>query len=84
MFTIYSRTVCSGCDTAKTLLDQHGENYIVKNIETDLDARAEFKELFPTARSVPMITYVDMSMTSMLPITPTKITTLEDLYKFVM
>lgn len=81
MFTIYSRTTCAGCDTAKTLLDQHGENYIVKNIETDLDARAEFKELFPTARSVPMIVYEDVST---FVITYEKITTLEDLYKFVM
>lgn len=77
MFTIYSRTVCSGCETAKTFLTQENEDYIVKNIETDLDARKEFQTYFPTARSVPMIICNEFDNETV------KLTSLEQLYTFV-
>lgn len=76
MFVIYSRTFCSGCDTAKAFLNQENLEYEVKNIETDLDARTEFKALFPSALSVPKIVQIGGDADHL-------IETLEELYAIV-
>lgn len=77
MFTIYSRTVCPGCTTAKAFLTLHNKNYEVRNIETDPVAREEFKRTFPNAKSVPKILWTNGYDDFHL------IDTLEDLETFV-
>lgn len=77
MFIIYSRTVCSGCDTAKAFLTMKGEEWRVENIETNVDARKDFKMYFPNAKSVPKIIHYDGEQSL------TAIDTLEELEAFV-
>ncbi len=56
MFIIYSREKCSFCTKAKTLLTLRGFSFEEKQIDRDVTLEA-FKELFPTAKTVPQITY---------------------------
>lgn len=53
MITVYSKTNCPHCESAKRLLDSHGISYRVINIEQDTEAR-EFLQK-SGHRSVPQI-----------------------------
>ena len=52
---IYSKTVCSFCTNAKTLLNDRGISFVEHNIENDSTTFNEFKARFPTAKTVPQI-----------------------------
>lgn len=55
MYTIYSKDKCPQCDAAKMLLVIKGIDHEVLKLDVDF-TREEFVELFPKARTFPMIT----------------------------
>ena len=54
MYTIYSKPNCSYCLQAKQLLEQNKLEFEYKNLGTHYSLQ-EFMELFPNARTFPMI-----------------------------
>ena len=54
MYTIYSKPNCSYCSQAKQLLEQNKLEFEYKNLGTHYNLQ-EFMELFPNARTFPMI-----------------------------
>ena len=54
MYTIYSKPNCSYCSQAKQLLEQNKLEFEYKNLGTHYSLQ-EFMELFPNARTFPMI-----------------------------
>jgi glutaredoxin len=54
-FEIYGKDNCQYCTAAKTLLDLRGYPYKYFDVIKDEEARANFQEYFPTARTVPQI-----------------------------
>ena len=54
MYTIYSKPNCGYCLQAKQLLEQNKLEFEYKNLGTHYSLQ-EFMELFPNARTFPMI-----------------------------
>ena len=54
MYTIYSKPSCGYCLQAKQLLEQNRLEFEYKNLGTHYNLQ-EFMELFPNARTFPMI-----------------------------
>ena len=54
MYTIYSKPSCGYCLQAKNLLEQNKLEFEYKQLGTNYSLQ-EFMELFPNARSFPMI-----------------------------
>ena len=54
MYTIYSKPSCGYCLQAKQLLEQNKLEFEYKNLGTHYSLQ-EFMELFPNARTFPMI-----------------------------
>ena len=54
MYTIYSKPSCGYCLQARDLLEQNKLEFEYKNLGTHYSLQ-EFVELFPNARSFPMI-----------------------------
>ena len=54
MYTIYSKPNCGACMQAKQLLEQNKLEFEYKNLGTHYSLQ-EFMELFPNARTFPMI-----------------------------
>lgn len=54
MYTIYSKPSCSYCLQAKDLLEQNKLEFEYKQLGADYTLQ-EFMELFPNARTFPMI-----------------------------
>jgi glutaredoxin len=55
MITIYGGAGCPWCERAKALAEDTGLKYEYKDVKQDTQARSEFDELFPTARTIPQI-----------------------------
>lgn len=55
MYFIYGRKNCSWCNAAKAILNDNAILFTYKDIEKDIDARMEFFEFFPFAKTVPQI-----------------------------
>jgi glutaredoxin len=82
LFEIYGRNNCVWCDRAKELLTSYGLEFEYANIEESEAARAEFKRLWPTARTVPQIIEWSDGDTIVLPVW-THIGGYEDLVKWL-
>ncbi len=54
-YKIYGKNNCIWCERAKDFLSQNNEDWSFYNIETSQFLLNEFREKFPTARSVPQI-----------------------------
>ena len=54
MYTIYSKPNCPFCIQAKQLLEMKQLPFVYKQLGADYSLQ-EFMELFPTARTLPMI-----------------------------
>lgn len=52
--TIYTKTACPNCTTAKNLLKSKGMTYNEVNLDRDAE-RAAFMDVFKDARSMPQI-----------------------------
>jgi glutaredoxin len=52
---IYSKDQCPYCDNARDLLKRFGKEYIEYKLDKDF-SRAMIKEVFPTAKTFPIIT----------------------------
>ena len=67
MYTVYSKPACPACDQAKALLKQQGLPYqeIILDVgqpkqeQTAYVAREELLQKFPSARTMPQITFGD-------------------------
>lgn len=55
MIVIYSKPNCMYCDAAKNLLKEKKIEYVELQIGGDI-SRDDFLEIFPAARTVPVIT----------------------------
>lgn len=59
MITVYTRSDCSFCVKAKTLLRVHNIPFTEVKVGADI-TRDAVKELFPTATTLPIITVEDV------------------------
>ena len=53
--TIYTKDNCAFCDRAKVLLEMYKQEYTELKLDTNFN-REELLELFPEARSFPVVT----------------------------
>lgn len=55
MITIYGGAGCPWCQRAKELAEGSGLKFEYKDVKADPEARREYDELFPNARTIPQI-----------------------------
>lgn len=53
MITLFSKSGCPNCVLAKTLLDEEGVDYEVKDVETDFEAMQQLSNM--GLRSLPQV-----------------------------
>jgi len=58
VIVIYSKDNCPFCEKAKALCEMKGYEYKTNKVGVDVQMD-EFQELFPTARSVPQIVFMN-------------------------
>jgi len=61
MIVIYSKDNCPFCEKAVNICETKGLDYSVNKVGVDVQID-EFKELFPSARTVPQIVNVDQGV----------------------
>jgi glutaredoxin 3 len=55
MYTIYGTSTCTYCYQAAAQLSNKGISFTYKEIDKDIDTLNEFRQLFPSIRTVPQI-----------------------------
>lgn len=53
--TIYSKSNCPNCESAKALLDSKGLKYAEIDVETDHERMQSLRQLYPDAKQMPQV-----------------------------